>query len=65
MANIIHSEKGEGFHNFFKEQCNKIAHTHNRCKLESHPIRFSKKYSDNYDDIVWETKKEKNLVKHL
>jgi len=65
MANIIHSEKGNGFHNFFQEQCDKVARTHNRCNIESHKAKYSKAFVDGYDNIKWEQSKETNLVKHL
>ena len=64
---IVHSEKGEGFTNFFKEQCKKIERTHMRCKIDSHPIRITKEYADGYDLIDWKKNVDtkQSLTKNL
>lgn len=63
--NIIHSEKGTGFHDFFKEQCKKVERSHNRCHIETRKARYSDEYASNYDTISWESNKQTQLAKHL
>ena len=51
---ITHSEKGKGFHEFFKEQTAKIQFSHCRVKMvESNPKIDLLAYSRNYDSIQW------------
>ena len=50
---IIHSEKGNGFHEFFKEQTKKIEFSQNRVKIVSTPSIVSNLFRQNYDSIAW------------
>ncbi len=53
MPNIVHSEKGNGFHNMFKDQCKKIEYSLNRVEIVSTPFFVTNAYVRNYDDINW------------
>lgn len=50
---IVHSEKGEGFHNMFKEQLKKLEYNYNRVQVEETPYDITEAYRRNYDDINW------------
>lgn len=52
---VVHSEKGEGFHNFFKEQVQKVRESTARVEIVSSPLRQSKDFLDNYDLIKWKS----------
>ena len=51
--NVIHSERGNGFHEFFKEQCKKVEHSQLRVQVVSSPLILSQEYLTNYDAINW------------
>jgi hypothetical protein len=60
---ITHSEKGNGFHEFFKEQTEKIQFSHSRVKMvESNPPIDLSEYSRNYDSICWKTPKLTKMI---
>ncbi len=61
---IIHSEKGEGFHNFFKEQCKKVEFSQNKVRTAESPFLTNHNYWENYDAINWKSA-GKTLTKML
>lgn len=50
---IIHSEKGSGFFNFFKETVDKVRASQIRVQISTSPFNISETYRSRYDDIQW------------
>ena len=50
---VIHSERGNGFHNWFKDECRKVQDSAMKVQIVSTPFLTNKSYFDNYDNINW------------
>ena len=60
FPSVIHSERGDGFHNFFKDECKKIEYNVNRVQITTSPFLTNKAYLDNYDLIQWKSMNKKH-----
>ena len=50
---FIHSERGNGFHNWFKDECKKVEVSAMKVQIVSTPSIVHQSFLDNYDDINW------------
>ena len=58
---IIHSEKGNSFHEFFKETSYKVARSLNRVMVVTSPYATTREYFDNYDNINWKSARKTKI----